>query len=74
MDMDVLEFNVVEEEDGYVARWDNPIGGGITTEGDSLPELLDMVKDAVSGYFDPPGRTVRVELNFVAKPAFLVPA
>ena len=24
---------------GYVARWDDPAGGGITTQGDSFAEL-----------------------------------
>ena len=72
--MQTLEFNVREEDGGYVARWDNPDGGGITTEGDSLTELLEMVKDAVAGYFDPIARPVQVELNFSENPAFLVSA
>lgn len=73
-DMQTLEFSVTAEDGGYVARWDDPAGGGITTEGDSLPELVEMVKDAVAGYYDPPARPVMVELNFAEKPAFLVPA
>lgn len=73
--MQTLEFSVTAEEDGgYVARWDDPVGGGITTQGDSLNELMEMVRDAVEGYFDPPTRRVRVELNFTEKPTFLVPA
>ena len=40
------------ETGGYIARWDDPAGGGITTQGDSLAELQSMVSDAVSGYFD----------------------
>lgn len=72
--MQILEFSVIAEDDGYVARWDDPAGGGITTEGDSLAELVEMVKDAVDGYFDAPALPVQVELNFVQKPTFLVPA
>lgn len=42
------------ESGGYVARWDHPLGhGGITTQGDSLTELQDMVAAAVLGYFEP---------------------
>jgi predicted RNase H-like HicB family nuclease len=40
------------ETGGYVARWDDPRGGGITTQGDTLSELLGMVDDAVGGYFE----------------------
>jgi len=73
--MQTLEFSVTAEEDGgYMARWDDSAGGGIVTQGDSLTELVEMIRDAVSGYFDPPARRVRVELNFTEKPAFLVPA
>jgi predicted RNase H-like HicB family nuclease len=41
---------------GYVARWDAPRGGGITTQGDSFAELNAMISDAVSGYFEPKER------------------
>ncbi len=41
------------ETSGYVARWDDPLGrGGITTQGDSLSELQEMVADAVQGFFE----------------------
>ena len=35
------------ETGGFVARWDDPAGGGITTQGDSLAELHTMISDAV---------------------------
>lgn len=38
------------ESGGFVARWDDPAGGGITTQGDDLAELQSMVSDAVGGY------------------------
>jgi predicted RNase H-like HicB family nuclease len=47
---------------GYVARWDDAPGrGGITTQGDTLQELQDMVREAVDGYFEgaTPPRHVR---------------
>ena len=40
------------ETGGFVARWDDPAGGGITTQGDTLAELQSMVSDAVGAYFD----------------------
>ena len=37
----------------YVARWGDALGGGgITTQGDSLQELQDMVRDASDANFD----------------------
>jgi predicted RNase H-like HicB family nuclease len=35
------------ETGGYVARWDDADKGGITTQGDTLEELNQMVGDAV---------------------------
>jgi hypothetical protein len=49
---------------GYVARWDAPGGGGITTQGDSFRELDMMIADAVSGYFEPDQRPRSVRLHF----------
>lgn len=60
------------ETGGYVARWDDPQGGGITTQGDTLAELQAMVADAVSGYFDPDATPARVRLHFVQDPVFAV--
>ena len=38
---------------GYVARWDDSPGrGGITTQGDTLQELQNMVREAVDAYFE----------------------
>jgi hypothetical protein len=53
---------------GYVARWDNPGGGGITTQGDSFGELDTMIADAVSGYFEPDQRPRSVRLHFSQDP------
>lgn len=49
------------ETGGYIARWDDPFGrGGITTQGDSLIELQEMVADAVQGFFEPGQKPQRV--------------
>ncbi|MBM3881197.1 MAG: 2-oxoisovalerate dehydrogenase [Verrucomicrobia bacterium] len=56
------------ETGGFVARWDDPRGGGITTQGDTLAELHTMLTDAVRGYFDPGARPRRVRLHFAEDP------
>jgi predicted RNase H-like HicB family nuclease len=48
-----FSIEACRETGGYVARWDDPKGGGITTQGDTLAELHAMIADAVKGYFDP---------------------
>jgi predicted RNase H-like HicB family nuclease len=64
----------VAEEGGFVASWDDPRGGGITTQGEDLRELQEMVRDAVEGYFRAasaqPPRNVR--LHFVEDPALVI--
>lgn len=57
------------ESGGYVARWDDPLGGGgITTQGDSLGELQSMIADAVGGFFEPDQAPQRVKVHFVSDP------
>ena len=65
-----LVFNVTACEDtgGYVARWDDPAGGGITTQGDTIDELASMVKDAMQGYFDSEDLPLRARLHFLEDP------
>ena len=57
------------ETGGYVARWDDLAGGGITTQGDTMEELTFMVRDAVMGYFEPGQHPRRVRLHFEEDPA-----
>ena len=58
-----------EETGGYVARWDDePGAGGITTQGETLDDLQEMIADAVDGYFDPARRPAQVRLHFVEDP------
>ena len=56
------------ETGGFVARWDAPGGGGITTQGDSFRELDAMITDAVGGYFEPGKQPKRVRLHFSEDP------
>ena len=45
--MSEITFHVepCAETGGYVARWDAPKGGGITTQGDSFAELDAMIRE-----------------------------
>jgi predicted RNase H-like HicB family nuclease len=49
----VFQVEPCQETGGFVARWDDPNGGGITTQGDTLAELDVMIADAVEGCFEP---------------------
>lgn len=74
MNTDELTFRVeaCPETGGYVARWDDPRGGGISTQGDTLAELQEMVADAVSAYFESGKAPASVRLHFVNDP--IIPA
>jgi predicted RNase H-like HicB family nuclease len=57
------------ETGGYVARWDADANqGGITTQGETLAELEEMITDAVAGYFEGQERPRLVKLHFVEDP------
>ena len=72
--MKEITFQVTpcHETGGYVARWDDSNGGGISTQGDTLDELNRMVTDAVMGYFEPGQHPRRVRLHFVEDPALVL--
>ena len=57
-----------DEEGGYVART-KLVTGSIITQGDTLDELKEMIKDAVAGYFfdkpDEMPQTIRLQVNEV---------
>ena len=67
-----LQITPYPETGGYVARWDDPDGGGITTQGDSFPEIEHMVLDAIKGYYFDRPRPSRVRLHFVEDPVLAV--
>jgi predicted RNase H-like HicB family nuclease len=61
------------ETGGYVARWDEPLGrGGITTQGDTISELQEMISDAVRGFFEPDEMPDQVKLHFSNDPILQV--
>jgi predicted RNase H-like HicB family nuclease len=67
-----LRIEPCRETGGFVARWDAPGGGGITTQGDSFAELDAMIADAVDGYFESGKRPKRVRLHFVEDPVLAI--
>ncbi len=72
--MQTISFDVTidSEASGYVARWDDLEGGGITTQGDSFAELDAMVRDAVRGYFFDRVKPATFRLHFVEDPVLSV--
>lgn len=68
----VLTVTPCAETGGFVARWDDPAGGGICTQGDTLAELQGMVTDAVRGYFEGAALPSAVRLHFVQDPVLAV--
>ena len=71
--MSEIVFQVVEDQDGtYCASWDDPRGGGISTQGSDLAELQAMVRDSVLCHFDDGEAPDRVRLHFVQDPALAV--
>lgn len=69
-----IRFDVTpcDESGGFVARWDDPVGGGICTQGESIADLEGMVRDAVEAYFAEGGMPLRVHLHFVEDPLLVV--
>lgn len=68
--MNTITFNVTpEEEGGFSASWDDPRGGGISTQGDDLADLQAMIQGAVLCHFDEDERPVDVRLHFMEDPA-----
>ena len=67
-----LEVTACPDTGGYIARWDDPEGGGIITQGDTFAELAAMVRDAVAGYFADRDKPAALRLHFVEDPVLAV--
>ena len=61
-----------DETGGFVARWDDPSGGGICTQGESIADLESMLRDAVEGYFAEGGKPERIRLHFSEDPLLVL--
>ncbi len=68
--MDALSFNVDRDaETGiYVASWDDPDGGGITTQADTLSGLAEAVTESVRCHFSGRNAPREVSLHFEDDP------
>ncbi len=64
----VFRVDACRETGAFLARWDDPKGGGITTQGDTLAELHNMIADAVTGYFEAGKHPRQVRLHFSEDP------
>ena len=51
--MSPVEFRIEQDEGShvFVASWDDPGGGGITTQAETLPKLYDAIEQAVRCHF-----------------------
>jgi len=69
-----LQVEQDEVSGWYVASWDDPAGkGGITTQGQDLPDLQLNVREAVRCHFERDQIPQEIHLHFVADP-ILTPA
>ena len=58
-----------DEQSGWlVASWDDPHGGGITTQGEDLRDLQQQITDAVAVHFDEGAVPRRIRIHFVSDP------
>jgi len=62
---------LVEEADegGYIAK---ALGEGIHTQAESIPELKEMIKDAVRCHFDEKDLPKMIRIHFVKEEVFAV--
>ena len=66
-----ITFKVFQDGTRFVASWDAPMSmGGITTQADSLPELVKAITEAVQCHFDEEEMPEKASLHFVSDPAF----
>jgi predicted RNase H-like HicB family nuclease len=68
-----ITFVVEKDEDSgwLVAGWDDPAGGGITTQGQDLADLQKSLKEAVHCHFDAKRPPRAIRLHFVNDPVLL---
>ncbi|PYJ91550.1 MAG: hypothetical protein DME62_15305 [Verrucomicrobia bacterium] len=68
--MDPLAFKIERDVKGgvLVASWDDPEGGGITTQAKNLSEVADAIKEAVRCHFAGRSAPREVTLHFESDP------
>lgn len=63
-----LTVELDEESRMLVASWDDPQGGGISTQGKDLSQLQANITEAVACHFDKGKAPSRICLHFVNDP------
>jgi predicted RNase H-like HicB family nuclease len=68
--MSPVEFKIERDEESnvFVASWDDPDGGGVTTQADTLPELYSAIQEAVRCHFAGRPAPREVALHFENDP------
>ena len=69
--MNEILFQVETSDGMFVASWDAPEGGGITTQGKDLRDLQEQVADAVRCHFEAGMVPRRIRLHFAADPVLV---
>jgi len=73
MTMNEITFQVSrDQESGWLtASWDDPAGGGITTQAKDLRELQQQVVEATQCHFDPGNAPRQIRLHFMEDPVLV---
>ncbi len=68
--MELLAFKIERDAEAgvLVASWDDPEGGGITTQADNLTELAEAIKESVRCHFSGRVAPREVTLHFESDP------
>jgi hypothetical protein len=71
--MNEITFQVSRcAESGWLtASWDDPAGGGITTQAKDLRGLQEQVVEATQCHFDPGTAPSQIRLHFVTDPVLV---
>ena len=71
--MTEITFQVIRcAETGWLtASWDDPAGGGITTQAKDLRGLQEQVVEATQCHFDPGAAPSHIRLHFVTDPVLV---
>jgi predicted RNase H-like HicB family nuclease len=64
------EFTIEQDEEAgvFVASWNDPAGGGITTQAKNLKELAEAIEEAVRCHFAGRVAPREVALHFAENP------
>ena len=65
-----VEFKIEQDAESnvFVASWDDPVGGGITTQAETLPKLYEAIEQAVRCHFAGRSAPREVALHFENDP------